>query len=110
LDKGPPYKTVSGAAVLLSHRENMNIQIFLKIIITMNLFRSRNWYSSPPLMKPLLLLCKRGLSWGDDLLVFYYLSASEIWSDKRGGFWREWPSKRGTTGIVYSKKFVKSYL
>ena len=76
----------------------------------MKLFRSRNWYSSPPLMKPLLLLCKRGLSWGDNLLVFYYLSASEIWSDKRGGFWWEWPYKRGTTGIVYSKQFVKSYL
>jgi hypothetical protein len=29
------------------------------------------------------------------LVVFYYLRASEIWPDKRGGLWWEWPYKRG---------------
>jgi len=47
---------------------------------------------------------------GENVAEFDNLSASEIWSEKRGGFWWEWPYKRGTTGIVYSKKFVKSYL
>ena len=31
---------------------------------------------------------------GNDLLVFYYLRASEIWSDKRCGLWWELPYKR----------------
>ena len=26
---------------------------------------------------------------GDNLVVFYYLTASEIWPDKRGGLWLE---------------------
>ena len=29
--------------------------------------------------------------------LFYYLSVSEICSDKRGGLWWEWTYKRGTT-------------
>ena len=39
----------------------------------------------------------------DNLVVFYYLSASEIWRDKKGGIWQEWSlvgvalHKRGTT-------------
>jgi len=28
---------------------------------------------------------------GDNLVVFYYLTASEIWPDKRGGLWLEGP-------------------
>jgi len=31
---------------------------------------------------------------GNNLVVFYYLRASENWPDKRGGFWWEWPYKR----------------
>ena len=30
-----------------------------------------------------------------NLVVIYYLSASEIWPDKRGGLCWEWPDKRG---------------
>ena len=39
----------------------------------------------------------------DNLVVFYHLSASEIWRDKKGGIWQEWSlvgvalHKRGTT-------------
>ena len=32
---------------------------------------------------------------GDNLLVFYYLSASKIWPDKRGGLWWQRPDKNG---------------
>jgi hypothetical protein len=32
---------------------------------------------------------------GDNLVVFYYLSASEIWLDERGDLWWECPYKRG---------------
>jgi hypothetical protein len=42
----------------------------------------------------------RGLAFleGDNLVVFYYLSASEIWPDyKRCGLWWEWTYKKGTT-------------
>ena len=28
---------------------------------------------------------------GDNLVVLNYLSAFEIWPDKRGGLWWEWP-------------------
>jgi len=28
---------------------------------------------------------------GDNLVAIYYLSASEILPDKRGGLWWEWP-------------------
>jgi hypothetical protein len=34
---------------------------------------------------------------GDNLVVFYYLSTSEIWLDKRCGLWWEEPYKRETT-------------
>jgi hypothetical protein len=37
----------------------------------------------------------------DNLLIIYYLSASEIWPDKRGSLWWEWPIKRGTTGFTF---------
>ena len=30
-----------------------------------------------------------------NLVVYFYLRASEIWSDKRGAVWLEWPYKRG---------------
>jgi len=33
----------------------------------------------------------------DNLVVIYYLGASEIWLDERGDLWWEWPYKRGTT-------------
>ena len=37
-----------------------------------------------------------GLSWGRPFTnIPLYLSASEIWSDKRGSLWWEWPYKRG---------------
>jgi len=47
-------------------------------------------------MKKVVLV--RGVSFleGDNLLIFYYLSASEIWSDKKGGLRSEGPYKRGT--------------
>jgi hypothetical protein len=32
---------------------------------------------------------------GNNLEVFYYHCASEIWPYKRGGLWWEWPYKRG---------------
>ena len=36
-----------------------------------------------------------GLSWGRPFTnIPLYLSASEIWSDKRGSLWWEWPYKR----------------
>jgi hypothetical protein len=34
---------------------------------------------------------------GDNLVVFYYLGASKIWPDKRGGLWWKWSYKRDTT-------------
>jgi hypothetical protein len=37
---------------------------------------------------------------GDNLVVFYYLSASEIWLDERGDFWWECPYKRGLMYII----------
>jgi hypothetical protein len=50
----------------------------------------------------------------NNLLVFYYLSASVIRPDKRGGgLWWEWPYKRGTYCIrdsmfsTYLYKFAK---
>ena len=30
-----------------------------------------------------------GLSWGDNLVAFYYFGASKIWHDKRGVLWWE---------------------
>jgi hypothetical protein len=33
----------------------------------------------------------------NNLILFYYLSASEICPDKRGGLWWEWPCKKETT-------------
>ena len=34
---------------------------------------------------------------GNNLVVFYYPSASDIWPDKRSDLWLEWPYERGTT-------------
>ena len=31
---------------------------------------------------------------GYNLVVFYYLSPFEIWPDKKGSLWWEWPDKR----------------
>jgi len=41
---------------------------------------------------------------GDNLVVFCNLSASEIWPDKRGGFWLEWPYMREMTvlSVIYT--------
>ena len=36
---------------------------------------------------------------GDILVVFYYLGASKICPDKRGGLRWEWPYKTGTIGL-----------
>ena len=38
-----------------------------------------------------------------NLVVFYYLSACEICSDKTGGLWCDWPNKRrgGATVVDY---------
>ena len=56
-----------------------------------------------PLIRPPLQQCKSGLSLGirevaslegHNLPTFYNLNAFEIWPDKRGGFWWEWPDKR----------------
>jgi hypothetical protein len=56
---------------------------------------------------------------GNNLEVFYYHCASEIWPYKRGGLWWEWPYKRGglwweepylrgTTVQMYQKMIVPS--
>ena len=37
---------------------------------------------------------------GDNVAEFDYLSASEIWPEKRGGFWWEWSYKRRGYCIV----------
>ena len=37
----------------------------------------------------------------ENLVVFYYLSASEIWPDKGGSLWCEWPYKRETTVLKH---------
>ena len=48
------------------------------------------------------LTCIRGvtcLKWENLVVhVFDYLSASDIWHDKKGGLWWEWPHKRGRGG------------
>ena len=41
------------------------------------------------------------LNEGDSLVAFYYNTASEIWPEKRGGYWWERPYKRGI--IVFGK-------
>ena len=79
---------------------------------------SRNWTTkkfwnyciSPTLIRPLLQshsnmatpsAMKRwsykrgGLSWGDNLVVFYNLNAVAIWLAKRGGLWWEWSYRKG---------------
>ena len=58
-------------------------------------------YSSPPLIRlPLMprisdLITGVASLEGDSLLVFYYLSAFEIYPDKRVGLYWEWPHKKG---------------
>ena len=42
----------------------------------------------------------------ENLVVFYYLNVSEIWPDKRGCLWWEWPYKRGSILI----QFIVFYL
>ena len=62
-------------------------------------------YSSPTLIdhpSVIKLPYKTGITGvasleGDNLVVFYYLGASKIWPDKRGGLWWKWPYKRDTT-------------
>jgi hypothetical protein len=40
---------------------------------------------------------------GDNLVVFYYLSASESWSDKKDVLWREGPVAKETTSLQKKK-------
>jgi hypothetical protein len=64
-------------------------------------------YSSPSLIRLKLLQWKIGLIWGVvpldvvNLVAFYYLSASEILSKKKGDLWWEGPYTRGTTVYAY---------
>ena len=44
------------------------------------------------------------LDW-DNLVVFYYLSDSGIWPDKKGGLWWEGPYKRETTVFPIWKEY-----
>ena len=53
----------------------------------------------------------RGAAFGGSGLIWKLLlclSASEIWPDKRGGFWWEVPFKRGTT--VVKKNYIVCYI
>ena len=43
---------------------------------------------------------------GDNLVVFYYLKASDIWLHKRNGLWWEWPNKREATVFTISKHLI----
>jgi len=38
---------------------------------------------------------------GDNLVLFYYLSASEIWHDKRGRLWWEGSYKMDITALIF---------
>ena len=38
------------------------------------------------------------------LVVFFFLGASEIWTDKTEGLWWEWPYKRGGLWLEWSYK------
>ena len=66
-------------------------------------------YSSPSFIRPPLLqsICRlmRGVVSleGDNLVVFYYLSASESWSDKKDVLWLEGPVARETTALQKKK-------
>jgi len=59
-------------------------------------------YSSPSLISPSLLRCQSGLIRGiapcdgDNLVVLYYLHASEFLHGKRGGLWWEYLYQRDT--------------
>jgi len=46
---------------------------------------------------------------GDNLVVHYYLGASEIWPDQRGGLWWERPYKT-TVSIKYIYVFDNALL
>ena len=64
-----------------------------------------NYYYNPPLKMPPPLQWKSGLLRGwslerDNLVVFYFPNASEIWPDKRGGIWWVWSYKRETTAYA----------
>jgi hypothetical protein len=41
----------------------------------------------------------------DNLVLFYYLSASKIWPDKRGGLWWQRPDKNGGRGLIRGVAF-----
>ena len=53
-------------------------------------------YSTSPLIRPSILQRKSVFSWGRQFGSIY-LSVYEIWPDKRGGLWWEWPYNMGTT-------------
>ena len=38
------------------------------------------------------------------IVIFYYLKASAVWPDKKGGIWWEWPFKKGG-GLMYMTIF-----
>jgi hypothetical protein len=46
---------------------------------------------------------------GKHLVVFYYFSKSEIWSEKRGGLWWEGACKRGATVFTVGLIVFKLY-
>lgn len=56
------------------------------------------YHSSLPFMSQCLFPCKSGLTRGvrDNIVSFYYLGESEIWSIKRHSVWWERPYNRGT--------------
>ena len=42
---------------------------------------------------------------GDSFVIYYYLSAYEIWPDKRGGLWLEEPFKSRATVLYLDQDF-----
>jgi hypothetical protein len=42
---------------------------------------------------------------GDSFVIYYYLSASEIWPDKRGDLWWEEPYKSRTIVLYLDQDF-----
>ena len=65
-----------------------------------------------PLKRPSLLQWKSGFIRGmtslkgDNLVIFYYLSATEIWLDNRGGLWWQLPYKRENTVQISTNLFI----
>jgi hypothetical protein len=74
-------------------------------VISVSTLSLSHWFcyqdGSPPLIKPPLLQWKSGLIRKvvslerENVVVFYYCNASEIWPDDRDGFLWEWSYKGG---------------